>query len=270
MSIAITREALGTYLRQAPTSRTINEVVLHHTWSPTAAQYRGQSTWDAIRRYHVETNKWSDIGYHFGIGPDLSLWRLRPVEKVGAHVLGRNAHTIGLCVLGNYDAEDPAPVLPFAATVAADILRHYHLGPAAIRFHREFQNKSCPGTRIVLADFRQRVQQAMSRTQTGGITEQAAATPPPLAVVLNGQIVECSPVLTDGRLRVFPGPYCAALGSSIVPEIAIDATGRAIAVDLTRRLPGNWVLGPDQYRVTCTSDGLRLQRWYPQKKDGNG
>ena len=56
----ITLQELEQYLRTSST-RAINEVVLHHTWSPTAAQYRGQATWDAIRRYHVNHNDWRDV-----------------------------------------------------------------------------------------------------------------------------------------------------------------------------------------------------------------
>ena len=157
----ITLQELEQYLRTSST-RAINEVVLHHTWSPTASQWRGQSTWDAIRRYHmtVPVPPWSDIGYHFGVGPDGSLWRLRPVNQSGAHVLNRNARTIGVAMIGNYDtgADDPRAVLPGAADIVAACCKRHGLGVSAVRFHREFQNKSCPGTGLELAAFRTMVE----------------------------------------------------------------------------------------------------------------
>ena len=155
----ITLEQLTAYLRAAST-RSINEVILHHTWSPTAAQYRGQATWDAIRRYHVNRNGWRDIGYHLGCAPDGSIWRLRPVEQSGAHTLNRNARSIGVAIIGNYDTgyDDARRVLPTAADIVAACCRRHNLPTTAVRFHREFAAKSCPGTGIDLTAFRVLVQ----------------------------------------------------------------------------------------------------------------
>lgn len=63
-----------------------------------------------IRKWHVEDNDWSDIGYHFVIRRDGSLEIGRPIEDVGAHVKGFNAVSIGICMVGglnyNGDPED--------------------------------------------------------------------------------------------------------------------------------------------------------------------
>lgn len=154
----VTLANLKTELARTQVARGIKEVVLHHTWSPTAAQYRGQATWEAIRRYHVETNGWSDIGYHFGVAPDESIWKLRPVTLSGAHVLNRNQHTIGVAMIGNFDEEDPAKNgLTTAVKVVRLLVERFKLKPENIRFHREFQNKTCPGTKLDLREFRQMV-----------------------------------------------------------------------------------------------------------------
>ena len=59
--------------------------------------------WDAIRRYHKETNGWTDIGYHYGIervGGGLSLQIGRPESQPGAHTkeMHMNLKSIGICV----------------------------------------------------------------------------------------------------------------------------------------------------------------------------
>lgn len=157
---------LEEYLQNTKVSRGIEEVVLHHTWSPSAAQYAGQATWDGIRRYHMAQRGWSDIGYHFGVGPDGSLWRLRPVNLSGAHVLNRNLHTVGVAIVGNFDVEDPMTHgLPAAAKVVAKLLQRFRLGPAAVRFHREFQDKTCPGTRVNQEVFRKMVKAEMGEAK---------------------------------------------------------------------------------------------------------
>jgi hypothetical protein len=144
-------------------SRRIDEVIVHHTWSPTAAQYKGLATIQGIRRYHMETRGWSDNGYHVMFAPNGDLWLCRPLARSGAHTLNRNARTIGVSFIANFDAEDPATYGGMAVGVAAvaALCKRWSLPTSAIRFHREFADKSCPGTRMDLAKFRAHVQAAM-------------------------------------------------------------------------------------------------------------
>ena len=44
-------------------------------------------------------------GYHFYVRRDGRVLATRPVSKVGAHVRGYNAHSIGICYEGGLDAE---------------------------------------------------------------------------------------------------------------------------------------------------------------------
>lgn len=57
-------------------------------------------TFKKCRDYHVNVEGWSDIGYHFFIGEDASLHIGRPLNRNGAHVIGHNSGTIGICVAG--------------------------------------------------------------------------------------------------------------------------------------------------------------------------
>ena len=56
---------LGAYLAAGRRAQGAEGVCLHHSASPTAAQYKGAATIDGIRKYHMQTNGWRDIGYHF-------------------------------------------------------------------------------------------------------------------------------------------------------------------------------------------------------------
>ena len=207
---------LKSILAAAAPKRRIDEVVLHHTYAPTAAQYKGAATWKAIRNYHVDNRGWSDIGYHVGIGPDGSIWTLRPAERSGAHVLNRNAHTLGVAIVGNFDTEDPLKNgLPTAAAVFRMALEVYKLPVGAVRFHREFQPKSCPGKLVGLAEFRQMVAGAASEEK-----------PRPIEVTVDGKPTAIGVWIADG---ITYGPV-ASLARALGWDTAWDPKTRTVAI----------------------------------------
>jgi len=53
--------------------------------------------------YDAHGKEWSDIGYHFFITKDGKLHKCRPLHKKGAHCLGFNSWSIGICLSGNTD-----------------------------------------------------------------------------------------------------------------------------------------------------------------------
>ena len=146
------------------TPRRIDEVVIHHTWSPTAAQYQGLSTIKGVRNYHMQVRGWSDNGYHWMLGPNGDVWRCRPMLETGAHVSGRNAHTAGVSFVANFDVEDPTRYggMDEGLRIIAALLVRYQLGVANIRFHREFADKTCPGAKVSLATVRGQVAALMA------------------------------------------------------------------------------------------------------------
>lgn len=56
-----------------------------------------------IRKWHVEDNGWQDIGYHDVIRRNGNIEKGRPVEIAGAHCAGKNANSIGVCLVGGVD-----------------------------------------------------------------------------------------------------------------------------------------------------------------------
>lgn len=82
--------------------RHLDEIIIHCSATPpgwmsgnTAAEKVNE-----IRRWHVKERGWSDIGYHYIIDRDGTVVTGRPVSKAGAHVKGRNANSIGVCLIG--------------------------------------------------------------------------------------------------------------------------------------------------------------------------
>ncbi len=87
-----------------PNTRRIDKIILHCTATPEGKDY----TVDQIREWHLARD-FTDVGYHYVIYRDGSIHKGRPIEKVGAHTTGQNAHSIGICLIGGCAADGKTP-----------------------------------------------------------------------------------------------------------------------------------------------------------------
>ena len=120
--------------------RKINKIIIHHSASPA------KTTVDDIRDWHVHGNGWSDIGYHYIILADGSIEEGRPVKTIGAHCKGKNRYSIGVCVVGNFESNQPTPdqVTSFVKIVN-DLCAGYNLTWDNVYGHCDFSTSVCPG-----------------------------------------------------------------------------------------------------------------------------
>lgn len=81
--------------------RTINEIIVHCSDTPEGRNDKAED----IRRWHVNGNGWSDIGYHYVVDLDGTIELGRDVALVGAHATGHNANSVGVCYVGGRDAQ---------------------------------------------------------------------------------------------------------------------------------------------------------------------
>jgi N-acetylmuramoyl-L-alanine amidase len=124
--------------------RKITEIIIHCSATPEGLEI----SVDIIRDWHVKQRGWSDIGYHYVIGLDGVLFDGRPIEEIGAHCLGHNTHSIGICYVGGLDLSgNPKDTRTDEQKNTLDKL----LGDlkqvypdATIHGHNEFSNKACP------------------------------------------------------------------------------------------------------------------------------
>lgn len=126
------------------------EIVYHHTWKPTAAQWRGRPSVDGLLRYYRDTCHWS-AGPHLFIAPD-GIWQLSPLDRPGIHANAANPRSWGLEVVGDYD-KAPWPTdlaeLAYGAGEALLQWRGLAVSELSINGHRRYnRTKSCPGWAI--------------------------------------------------------------------------------------------------------------------------
>lgn len=124
--------------------RSINKIIVHCS----ATQPSKKINAETIRKYHVEVNKWQDIGYHYVINVDGTVENGRPVEKQGAHCQGHNADSVGICLVGGID-EKGKSVNNFTQAQFDSLVQlvgklRQQFGHLPVFGHREFTNKDCP------------------------------------------------------------------------------------------------------------------------------
>ncbi|HPY75135.1 MAG: N-acetylmuramoyl-L-alanine amidase [Planctomycetes bacterium] len=136
------------------TSHTPRKITIHHTYRPTAASYYGASTVRAIQNYHMDSNGWMDIGYHFLIGTYPSsgattIYQGRPENKVGAHTGGANTNNVGVNVIGDYTYETlHSNSYKSLIHLCAWICSYYGVSPSQIYGHCDLNSTACPGNNI--------------------------------------------------------------------------------------------------------------------------
>ena len=102
-------------------------IVVHCSGSRCNHRY----TLEQLRHDHVVVNGWRDIGYHFYITLEGVVYPCRPVERMGAHALGYNAHSIGICYEGGLS---PSGCISDTRTPA----QKEAMKLLILRLHREF------------------------------------------------------------------------------------------------------------------------------------
>ncbi|MBI4861615.1 MAG: N-acetylmuramoyl-L-alanine amidase [Candidatus Riflebacteria bacterium] len=154
--------------RDGYNTQTPHMIVVHHAFQPDHAAYTGPATIRGIQKFHMEDRGWSDIGYHFLIGPDGKLYEGRPPTAVGAHS-PPNTGKIGICAIGNFETGQDT-ITPVQRDVLVRVLAHlcgqYRVATDGIRAHREFQSTSCPGETLF-------AQLPKIRDEVAGMIQQA-------------------------------------------------------------------------------------------------
>jgi hypothetical protein len=137
-----------------------SKIVVHHSLTEDS----GTVSWGAIRLYHTSNKGWSDIGYHAGVEkvksgryPYIEVLLGRPWHVPGAHTIGQNSESLGICFVGNYDLEAPLrDVLVAGGRLINMWMRIFDIPSSEIYRHSDFASyKSCPGSMFDMTRLRE-------------------------------------------------------------------------------------------------------------------
>lgn len=100
-----------------------------------------------IRQWHKERG-FLDVGYHFIIRRNGVIEVGRDVDQVGAHTVGQNETSVGICLVGGVDnsMKPQANFTPQQMATLRTLLKEMtdKYPGVAVKGHREFAPKACP------------------------------------------------------------------------------------------------------------------------------
>lgn len=127
------------------------KIIVHHS-----ANASEQSQFLAIDKYHKEKfNYVSSLGhwggYHYLIERNGEVRQYRSPEEAGAHCIGQNDISVGICLAGNFDYQKPTANQIVSLCKLFDyLLKVYQIPANQIFPHRHFSITDCYG--LLLSD----------------------------------------------------------------------------------------------------------------------
>jgi len=148
--------------------RKVVRVQHHHTWSPSYKHFTGNNHFrlcESMENFHVNTNRWAEIGQNITTFPDGTIMICRSLEKNPAGIYMLNTGSICIENIGNFDKGGDNMTGSHRDTIiemTKSLLNKFHLEPNdnTIVYHHWYDTvtgkrkktdepnsvKTCPGT----------------------------------------------------------------------------------------------------------------------------
>ncbi|XP_044728721.1 peptidoglycan-recognition protein SA-like [Chrysoperla carnea] len=84
-----------------------NVIVTHSVTSECKTVIDCAEIVENIRAGHMDVNGWDDIGFNFLIGGDGNVYEGTGWHRIGAHTIGWNSKSIGICFIGDFSKKLP-------------------------------------------------------------------------------------------------------------------------------------------------------------------
>jgi hypothetical protein len=157
------RSAWGARSSSCDSNPSKTKVTVHHTVSPlneggTRAEFTSELR--GIQAFHMDSRGYCDVGYHFLVTSDGTVWEGRNASSLGAHTGGQNTNNLGISFIGCFhptadcnglgSTTPPQAMIDGAGAFLGRASRHYGITlsfGSTFFGHRDNpgQSTSCPG-----------------------------------------------------------------------------------------------------------------------------
>jgi N-acetylmuramoyl-L-alanine amidase len=142
----------GWFVYPADLNSVYRTIAVHHSAFSTAelaATGLDYDTMLGLQELHQVRRKWADIGYHYGIAADGTIYEGRELGVRGANVENSNWGTLGVVLMGNFEEEAPAPAQIAALRTLMQWLKLRLPAITHLAAHSDFNAKTkCPGANL--------------------------------------------------------------------------------------------------------------------------
>lgn len=219
----------------------IRYIVVHCTATPEGRDVTVGDV-DACHR----ARGFASIGYHYLIRLDGTIERGRLEDRIGAHCLGKNDCSIGVCYVGGVARDGCTPCDTRTAAQRAALVnlitalrRRYPR--AEVRGHRDFAAKACPSFDAT-AEYR-----ALGVMVLAGVALTSCSTHRDTSTVSTADIVTTRRAEVD--LEALRRMSDSLVARMYKPKIEVDTTVRFVADSI--------VLSRAEHRVSATTAAAR-------------
>lgn len=131
-------------------TRPIDQIIIHCSATPNGRHNDADDidAWHIVRKFHRTAEarrhfnpQYQAIGYHYVILLNGDVQTGRSIGEVGAHTIGHNVRSIGICLIGT----DRFTTAQWESLANLVYQLHIDFKAATVHGHREFAAKECPG-----------------------------------------------------------------------------------------------------------------------------
>ncbi|RAT99236.1 N-acetylmuramoyl-L-alanine amidase [Brevibacillus sp. Leaf182] len=222
----------------------IRSAALHHSATKSGSP-------EAFAGYHVVTNGWPGIAYHFVIQKDGVIYWCNDPETISYHVGNSNRHALGICLVGDFRTQQPTAAQLDAANRLIQHLQVQIPTMKQVFGHQEYPGyawKNCPA--FPMGTFRTNYSQFLQKA-VGKVDKPKQI---PVAIKLNDELLAVTGFLQEG-VSMLPVRAVANAAGGKVDWITATQDVRVNDIDLNETLIAGSAYAPARELATA----LRLK-----------
>ncbi|TQK41983.1 copper amine oxidase-like protein [Brevibacillus sp. AG162] len=211
----------------------IRSAAMHHSATVSGSP-------EAFARYHVGTNGWPGIAYHFVIQKDGVIYWCNDPEAISYHVGNSNRHALGICLVGDFRTQQPTAAQLESANRLIQYLQAQIPSMTQVFGHQEYPGyswKNCPA--FPMGTFRTNYSQFLQKA-VGKVDKPKQV---PVAIKLNGALLSATGFLQDG-VSMLPVRAVANAAGGKVEWIEQTKDVRVNGRDLTEKVVSGSAYAP--------------------------